>query len=85
MNDLTLTFNEEKELEFKPEKYMHIFLNHSSKLIEFLEFVIDESKSNIYNDGKSLPISYEISNTLLEMYLNSYKNELKEDVCFICV
>jgi len=71
------------DADFKPDKYLHIFLNHPTKLIEFLEFVINESKSITDADGKGLEVSFEISNTLLEMYLHSYKNEIKEDVSLL--
>lgn len=70
----------EVDKDFKPEGFIHIFMNHPLKLIEFLEFIITESKSIIGSDGQSLEVPFEISNTLLEMYLYSYKNEIKEDV-----
>ena len=79
--DLASALNEDSfDLDFRPEKYLHIFLNHPSKLIEYLEFIISESKSIVDADGNSASVSFEISNTLLEMYLHSYKNEIKEDV-----
>ena len=66
--------------EFKCEKFLHIFLNHPTKLIEYLEFIINESKSIVDAEGNSIPVPFEISNTLLEMYLHSYKSQIKEDV-----
>ena len=66
--------------EFRCEKFLHIFLNHPAKLIEYLEFIIAESKSIVDAEGNSIPVSFEISNTLLEMYLYSYKSQIREDV-----
>lgn len=70
------TFNSKFERN-KPEKYLHIFLNNHDKMIEFLEFITDEWK-NISKEK----VSMEISNTLLEMYMHSYKNEIQDDVSF---
>ena len=80
MTEFSAVLNNEPEKEYKPEGYIHIFLNHPSKLMEFLEYIINESKSIIGTDGNSIEVSFEISNTLLELYLHSYKNEIKEDV-----
>ena len=82
ITDLDSALNEESLYgsEFKCEKFLHIFLNHSAKLIEYLEFIISESKSIVDAEGNSIPVSFEISNTLLEMYLHSYKSQIKEDV-----
>lgn len=63
-----------------PEKYLHIFLNNSSKLIEFLEYLIEQSKQISLQTGSSVQLCPEVSNTLLEMYLHEYKNEINEDV-----
>lgn len=71
-----------KTTEFKPEKYLHIFLNHPAMLIEYLEFIIKEVNIISTKMGHKFELSPEISNTLLEMYLHSYKNEIKEDVSF---
>lgn len=80
--DLASALNDDNlyDSEFRSEKYLHIFLNHPAKLIEYLEFIISESKSIVDAEGNSIPVSFEISNTLLEMYLHSYKSQIKEDV-----
>lgn len=56
-----------------PEEFIHIFVKNTPKLIEFLEFMIE------IRGGECSP---EVHNTLLELYLQSYKNEIKEDVSF---
>lgn len=63
----------------RPEKYLHIFLNHHSKMIEFLEYISDKWKK-LQNSDSVAKVPIEISNTLLEMYMHSYKNEIQEDV-----
>ncbi|KAH9526087.1 Vacuolar protein sorting-associated protein 11 [Dermatophagoides farinae] len=62
----------------RPEKYLHIFLNHHSKMIEFLEYISDKWKK-LQNSDSVAKVPIEISNTLLEMYMHSYKNEIQED------
>lgn len=56
-----------------PEDFIHIFVKNTPKLIEFLEYIAEARRGNC---------SPEIHNTLLELYLHSYKNEVKEDVSF---
>ena len=48
-------------------------MKNTSKLIEFLEFMLEVRVGDC---------SPEVHNTLLELYLQSYKNEIKEDVSF---
>jgi hypothetical protein len=65
-----------------PEEFIHIFVKNTPKLIEFLEFMIETREEDC---------TPEVHNTLLELYLQSYKNEIKEDVSvlshlsFICI
>ena len=54
-----------------PEEFIHIFVKNTPKLIDFLEFMIEI---------RGHECSAEVHNTLLELYLQSYKNEIKEDV-----
>ncbi|OTF79124.1 vacuolar protein sorting-associated protein 11-like protein, partial [Euroglyphus maynei] len=81
--DLLIVDNDGKQAEIeqnRPEKYLHIFLNHHSKMIEFLEFISKKWKQ-LQSPDSSAKVPIEISNTLLEMYMHSYKNEIQEDVC----
>ncbi len=57
-----------------PEDFIHIFVKNTPKLIEFLEYIVEARRTNC---------SPEIHNTLLELYLHSFKNEVKEDVSLI--
>ncbi|KAF7495115.1 Vacuolar protein sorting-associated protein 11 -like protein [Sarcoptes scabiei] len=60
-----------------PEMYLHIFLNNHSKMIEFLEFLIKEWK-RFEKFEPEVPM--EISNTLLELYMHSYKTDTKNQL-----
>ncbi|XP_054160559.1 vacuolar protein sorting-associated protein 11 homolog [Oppia nitens] len=53
-----------------PEEFIHIFVKNSQKLIDFLEYMIEMRDNDC---------SAEVHNTLLELYLQSYKTEIKED------
>lgn len=64
-------FSTVSEQKSNPEEFIHIFVKNSAKLIEFLEHMVKARPGNC---------SPEVHNTLLELYLHEYNNEIKEEV-----